>query len=178
LPEAKRARFVEAYGLSIYDAEVLVAERASADFFEQAAQGRDAKLVANWVITELFGALNRSGQSIESSPVGAAALGQLVDLIAAGTISGRIAKDVFAEMLASGADPAAIVEQKGLSQISDAAAIERLVFEIIDANPGQVESYKKNPKALGWFVGQVMKATQGQANPQIVNEVLRRKLDG
>jgi aspartyl-tRNA(Asn)/glutamyl-tRNA(Gln) amidotransferase subunit B len=177
LPEAKRARFVEAYGLSIYDAEVLVAERASADFFEQAAQGRDAKLVANWVITELFGALNRSGQSIESSPVGAAALGQLVDLIAAGTISGRIAKDVFAEMLASGADPAAIVEQKGLSQISDAAAIERLVFEIIDANPGQVESYRKNPKALGWFVGQVMKATQGQANPQVVNEVLRRKLN-
>jgi aspartyl-tRNA(Asn)/glutamyl-tRNA(Gln) amidotransferase subunit B len=177
LPEAKRARFVEAYGLSVYDAEVLVAERASADFFEQAAQGRDAKLVANWVITELFGALNRSGQSIESSPVGAAALGQLVDLIAAGTISGRIAKDVFAEMLASGADPAAIVEQKGLSQISDAAAIERLVFEIIDANPGQVESYRKNPKALGWFVGQVMKATQGQANPQVVNEVLRRKLN-
>jgi aspartyl-tRNA(Asn)/glutamyl-tRNA(Gln) amidotransferase subunit B len=177
LPDAKKARFVEAYGLSAYDAEVLVAERASADFFEAAAAGRDAKLVANWVITELFGALNRSGRSIEASPVGAAELGKLVDLIAAGTISGRIAKDVFAEMLASGADPAAIVESQGLVQISDAAAIERIAFEIIDANPGQVESYKKNPKALGWFVGQVMKATKGQANPQMVNEVLRRRLE-
>jgi aspartyl-tRNA(Asn)/glutamyl-tRNA(Gln) amidotransferase subunit B len=177
LPDAKKARFVEAYGLSAYDAEVLVAERASADYFEAAAAGRDAKRVANWVITELFGALNRGGQSIEDSPVGAASLGKLVDLIAAGTISGRIAKDVFAEMLASGADPAAIVESQGLVQISDAAAIERIAFEIIDANPGQVESYRKNPKALGWFVGQVMKATQGQANPQVVNEVLRRKLN-
>jgi len=129
------------------------------------------------VITELFGALNRMGRSIETSPVAAASLGRLVELIAAGTISGRIAKDVFGEMLASGADPAAIVEQKGLVQISDAAAIERIAFEIIAANPGQVESYKRNPKALGWFVGQVMKATKGQANPQMVNEVLRRKLE-
>jgi aspartyl-tRNA(Asn)/glutamyl-tRNA(Gln) amidotransferase subunit B len=177
LPDAKKARFVEVYGLSAYDAEVLVAERASADFFEAAAHGRDAKLVANWVITELFGALNRMGRSIETSPVAAASLGRLVELIAAGTISGRIAKDVFGEMLASGADPAAIVEQKGLVQISDAAAIERIAFEIIAANPGQVESYKRNPKALGWFVGQVMKATKGQANPQMVNEVLRRKLE-
>ena len=155
---------------------MLVAERASADYFEAAAAGRDAKLVANWVITELFGALNRQGRSIEASPVAPASLGRLVDLIAAGTISGRIAKDVFAEMLATGAEPAAIVEQKGLAQLSDAAAIERIAFEIIAANPGQVESYRKNPKALGWFVGQVMKATQGQANPQMVNEVLRRKL--
>ena len=177
LPDAKKARFVEAYGLSAYDAEVLVAERASADYFEAAARGRDAKLVANWIITELFGALNRAGQIIEASPVAAPSLGKLVDLVAAGTISGRSAKDVFAEMLATGADPAAIVEQKGLVQISDAAAIERIAFEIIAANPGQVESYKKNPKALGWFVGQVMKATKGQANPQMVNEVLRRKLE-
>jgi aspartyl-tRNA(Asn)/glutamyl-tRNA(Gln) amidotransferase subunit B len=176
LPDAKKARFIEAYGLSAYDADVLVAERASAEYFETAAAGRDAKLVANWVITELFGALNRKGQSIEASPVAAASLGRLVDLIAAGTISGRIAKEVFAEMLATGAEPAAIVEQKGLAQLSDAAAIERIAFEIIAANPGQVESYRKNPKALGWFVGQVMKATQGQANPQMVNEVLRRKL--
>jgi aspartyl-tRNA(Asn)/glutamyl-tRNA(Gln) amidotransferase subunit B len=182
LPDAKKARFVEAYGLSAYDAEVLVAERASADFFEAAVHdgregGRDAKLVANWVITELFGALNRMGRSIETSPVAAASLGRLIDLIAAGTISGRIAKDVFAEMLATGADPAAIVGNKGLVQISDAAAIERIAFEIIAANPGQIESYKRNPKALGWFVGQVMKATKGQANPQMVNEVLRRKLE-
>jgi aspartyl-tRNA(Asn)/glutamyl-tRNA(Gln) amidotransferase subunit B len=176
LPDAKKARFIEAYGLSAYDADVLVAERASAEYFETAAAGRDAKLVANWVITELFGALNRQGRSIEASPVAAASLGRLVDLIAAGTISGRIAKEVFAEMLATGAEPAAIVEQKGLAQLSDAAAIERIAFEIIAANPGQVESYRKNPKALGWFVGQVMKATQGQANPQMVNEVLRRKL--
>ena len=129
------------------------------------------------MITELFGALNRTGRSIEASPVAAASLGRLVDLIADGTISGRIAKDVFAEMLATGAEPAEIVEQKGLAQISDAAAIERIAFEIIAANPGQVESYRKNPKALGWFVGQVMKATKGQANPQMVNEVLRRKLE-
>jgi aspartyl-tRNA(Asn)/glutamyl-tRNA(Gln) amidotransferase subunit B len=181
LPDAKKARFVGAYGLSAYDAEVLVAERASADYFEAAVDheregGRDAKLVANWVVTELFGALNRMGRAIETSPVAAASLGRLVDLIAAGTISGRIAKDVFAEMLSTGADPAAIVEQKGLVQISDAAALERIAFEIIAANPGQVESYRKNPKALGWFVGQVMKATKGQANPQMVNEVLRRKL--
>jgi len=176
LPDAKKARFIEAYGLSAYDADVLVAERANAEYFEAAAAKRDAKLVANWVITELFGALNRQGRSIEASPVAAASLGRLVDLIADGTISGRIAKDVFAEMLASGADPAAIVEQKGLAQLSDAAAIERIAFEIITANPGQVESYRKNPKALGWFVGQVMQATKGQANPQMVNEVLRRKL--
>jgi aspartyl-tRNA(Asn)/glutamyl-tRNA(Gln) amidotransferase subunit B len=178
LPDAKKARFIEAYGLSAYDADVLVAERANAEYFETAAAKRDAKLVANWVITELFGALNRQGRSIEASPVAAASLGRLVDLIADGTISGRIAKEVFAEMLATGADPAAIVEQKGLAQLSDAAAIERIAFEIIAANPGQVESYRKNPKALGWFVGQVMKATQGQANPQMVNEVLRRKLAG
>jgi aspartyl-tRNA(Asn)/glutamyl-tRNA(Gln) amidotransferase subunit B len=182
LPDAKQARFVEVYGLSAYDAEVLVAERASADFFETAVHdgregGRDPKLVANWVITELFGALNRTGQSIESSPIGAASLGRLVDLIADGTISGRIAKDVFAEMLATGGDPARIVEQQGLAQLSDAAAIERVAFEIIAANPDQVESYKRNAKALGWFVGQVMKATKGQANPQMVNEVLRRKLE-
>jgi aspartyl-tRNA(Asn)/glutamyl-tRNA(Gln) amidotransferase subunit B len=177
LPDAKQRRFVEAYGLSAYDAGVLVAERASADFFEAATEGRDPKLVANWVITELFGALNRMGQSIEASPVAAASLGRLVDLVADGTISGRIAKDVFAEMLASGADPAAIVARQGLAQISDAAAIERIAFEIIAANPGQVASYKKNPKALGWFVGQVMKATRGQANPQMVNEVLRRRLE-
>ena len=177
LPDAKKTRFVEAYGLSAYDAEVLVAERASADYFEAVAQGRDAKLVANWVITELFGALNRMGRSIDTSPVAAASLGRLLDLIEDGRISGRIAKDVFAEMLSTGADPAAIVEQKGLAQISDAAAIERIAFEIIAANPDQVESYKRNPKALGWFVGQVMKATKGQANPQMVNEVLRRKLE-
>ena len=178
LPDAKQARFVEQYGLSAYDAEVLVAERASADYFETAAKGRDPKLVANWIITELFGALNRAGRDIALSPVTPERLGKLVDLIQAGTISGRIAKDVFSDMLESGDDPAAIVEKKGLKQISDTGALEKIADELIAANPGQVESYKNNPKALGWFVGQVMKATKGQANPQLVNQVLRRKLEG
>jgi aspartyl-tRNA(Asn)/glutamyl-tRNA(Gln) amidotransferase subunit B len=178
LPDAKRARFVAQYGLSAYDAEVLVAERASADYFEAAAHGREPKLVANWVITELFGALNRTGREIVMAPVTPERLGRLVDLIADGTISGRIAKDVFALMFETGDEPAAIVERQGLRQISDTGALERLVFEIIDANPDQVESYRRNPKALGWFVGQVMRATKGQANPQLVNEVLKRKLEG
>jgi aspartyl-tRNA(Asn)/glutamyl-tRNA(Gln) amidotransferase subunit B len=177
LPDAKQARFVEQYGLSGYDAEVLVAEKASADYFETAARGRDPKLVANWIITELFGALNRAGRDIALSPITPERLGKLVDLIQDGTISGRIAKDVFSEMLDSGDDPADIVEQKGLKQISDTGELEKIVDELIAANPGQVESYRKNPKALGWFVGQVMKATRGQANPQLVNEVLKSKLE-
>jgi aspartyl-tRNA(Asn)/glutamyl-tRNA(Gln) amidotransferase subunit B len=178
LPDAKKARFIGEYGLSAYDAEVLVAERASADYFEAAARGRDAKLVANWVITELFGALNRAGRDIALSPITPERLGELVDLIQAGTISGRIAKDVFAQMLESGDAPADIVEKKGLKQISDTGALEKIIDELIAANPGQVESYKKNPKALGWFVGQVMRATRGQANPQLVNQVLKQKLGG
>ncbi len=176
LPDAKKARFVVEYRLSAYDAEVLVAERASADYFETAARGRSPKLVANWVITELFGALNRAGRDIALSPVTPERLGELVDLIQAGTISGRIAKDVFSEMLESGDAPAAIVEQKGLKQISDSGALEKIIDQLVAANPGQVESYRKNPKALGWFVGQVMRQTQGQANPQLVNQVLKRKL--
>ena len=176
LPDAKKARFIADYGLSGYDAEVLVAEKACADYFETAAQGRDAKVVANWIITELFGALNRAGRDIERSPITPERLGRLVDLIQAGTISGRIAKDVFADMLESGQDPASIVEKKGLRQISDTGALEKIIDELIAANPGQVESYRKNPKALGWFVGQVMRQTQGQANPQLVNQVLKQKL--
>jgi aspartyl-tRNA(Asn)/glutamyl-tRNA(Gln) amidotransferase subunit B len=178
LPDAKRARFVGQYGLSAYDAEVLVAERAAADYFETAAAGRDPKLVANWIITELFGALNRAGRDIGLSPITPERLGKLIDLLEDGTISGRIAKEVFSEMLETGADPAAIVERRGLRQISDAAALERIAFEIIAANPDQVEGYRRNPKALGWFVGQMMKATKGQANPQLVNEVLKKKLEG
>jgi aspartyl-tRNA(Asn)/glutamyl-tRNA(Gln) amidotransferase subunit B len=178
LPDEKQARFVEQYGLSAYDAEVLVAEKASADFFEQAAKGRDTKLVANWIITDLFGALNRTGREIALSPITPERLGRLVDLIQDGTISGRIAKDVFSGMFESGDDPADIVEKKGLKQISDTGELQRIVDELIAANPGQVESYRKNPKALGWFVGQVMKATQGQANPQLVNEVMKKRLEG
>jgi aspartyl-tRNA(Asn)/glutamyl-tRNA(Gln) amidotransferase subunit B len=183
LPDAKKARFMADLGLSAYDAEVLVAEKAAADFFEAALGGgpragraRDPKLVANWLLTELFGALNRAGRDIARSPITPEKLGRLVELIEDGTISGRIAKDVFAEMFEAGADPAAIVERKGLKQISDAGAIEQIAEQIIAANPDQVEKLKTNPKVFGWFVGQVMKATEGQANPQLVNQVLKKKL--
>jgi aspartyl-tRNA(Asn)/glutamyl-tRNA(Gln) amidotransferase subunit B len=179
LPDAKKARFVEQYGLSAYDAEVLVAERATADYFETAVGdrgGRDAKLVANWVTGDLFGALNRAGRDIAQAPVTADRLGKLVGMIQAGTISGRIAKDVFQTMFETGADPEQIVAEQGLAQISDTGALEGIVDELIAANPAQVASYQKNPKALGWFVGQVMKATKGQANPQLVNDLLRQKL--
>jgi aspartyl-tRNA(Asn)/glutamyl-tRNA(Gln) amidotransferase subunit B len=180
LPDAKKQRFMDEHGLSAYDAEVLVAERASAEFFEDALKGegprRDAKLVANWILSDLFGALNRAGLEVERSPVPARHLGQLVQLIQDGTISGRIAKDVFSGMFASGRDPQAVIDEKGLRQISDSGSIERIADEIIAANPDQVGKYGANPKLMGWFVGQVMKATRGQANPQLVNEVLRRKL--
>ena len=177
LPDAKRSRFVADYGLRPEDAEVLVAERATAEYFERVADGRDPKLAASWVIGDLFGTLNRSGLGVEQSPVAAERLGALLDLIADGTISGRIAKDVFAEMVETGADPAAIVEQKGLRQVSDQGAIEAAVDAALAAYPAQVEQYKNNPKVLGFFVGQVMKATQGKANPALVNELLRKKLD-
>jgi aspartyl-tRNA(Asn)/glutamyl-tRNA(Gln) amidotransferase subunit B len=176
LPDAKKKRFVEAYGLSAYDAEVLVAERATADYFEQAAQGRDAKLVANWVSGDLFGALNRAGLDIARAPIAPDRLGRLVGMIQAGTISGRIAKDVFQKMFESGEDPEQIVAEQGLAQISDTGALEQIIDELIAANPSQVATYQKNQKALGWFVGQVMRATKGQANPQLVNELLRQKL--
>jgi aspartyl-tRNA(Asn)/glutamyl-tRNA(Gln) amidotransferase subunit B len=177
LPDVKKARFMQQYGLSAYDAEVLVSERATADYFERAAKEGDAKLVANWVTGDLFGALNRAGRDIAQAPVTADRLGRLVGMIQAGTISGRIAKDVFQTMFETAADPEQIVAEQGLAQISDTGALERLIDELIAANPAQVESYRKNPKALGWFVGQVMKATRGQANPQLVNDLLRKKLD-
>ena len=178
LPDAKKARFMADYDLSAYDAGVLVAERANADYFEAVAKGRDAKLAANWVISELFGLLNKAGKSVLDTPVSAAALGGLVDLIGDGTISGRIAKDVFAEMFESGKDAATIIAEKGLEQVSDADAIEKIADQIIAANPGQVAQYEKNPKVIGWFVGQIMKATRGQANPGVVNQVLLKKLGG
>jgi aspartyl-tRNA(Asn)/glutamyl-tRNA(Gln) amidotransferase subunit B len=178
LPDAKKARFVAQYGLSAYDAEVLAAERASADFFEMAARGRDAKAAANWIMGDLFGALNRKGIGIEQAPVTARQLGTLVDLVADGTISGRIAKEVFAEMVETGADPQAIVARKGLRQVSDAGAIEAAIDRVLAANPAQVAQYAANPKVLGFFVGQVMKATGGKANPALVNAILRRKLAG
>jgi aspartyl-tRNA(Asn)/glutamyl-tRNA(Gln) amidotransferase subunit B len=178
LPDAKKARFVAEYGLRAEDAGVLVAERATAEYFERVATGRDAKTAAYWVIGDLFGALNKKGLGIEQSPVAADQLGGLIDLIADGTISGRIAKEVFAEMIESGADAAAIVERKGLRQVTDTGAIEAAVDAALAANPAQVAQYAANPKVLGFFVGQVMKATGGKANPALVNELLRKKLAG
>ena len=178
LPDKKRARFVRDYGLGQEEADVLVAERATAEFFEGVAQGRDPKAAANWVTGDLFGALNKKGLGIEESPVATAQLGALIDLIGDGTISGRIAKDVFAEMVETGGDPAAIVEAKELRQVTDTGAIEAAVDAALAANPAQVAQYATNPKVLGFFVGQVMKATQGKANPALVNELLKQKLGG
>jgi len=176
LPDAKRARFVADYGLSAYDAGVLVAERAAADYFETVAKGRDAKLAANWVINELFGALARRGLEIEACPLPADALGEILDLLTEGTISGKIAKDVFQEAFESGARPRAIVEAKGLRQVTDAGAIEPVVAKLVADNPQQVENARKNPKVVGWFVGQVMRATGGKANPALVNELVKKAL--
>jgi aspartyl-tRNA(Asn)/glutamyl-tRNA(Gln) amidotransferase subunit B len=177
LPDAKRARFMREYGLPAYDAGVLVAEQATADFYELVAKGRDAKLAANWVIGDLFAALNRTGRSIENSPVSAAALGRLLDLMADGTINGRIAKDVFEAMVDTGEDPAAIVESRGLRQVTDTGAIDAAVAKVLAANADKVAEYKAGKEKLfGFFVGQVMKAMAGKGNPALVNEALKRAL--
>ena len=179
LPDDKKARFVADYGLSAYDATVLVAERVRADYYEQVADGRDPKMAANWVITELFGALNKAGKDIGDSPVTAAQLGGLIDLIGNNTISGRIAKDVFAEMMETGRDAAAIVEAKGLRQVTDTGAIEVAIDQVIAGNADKVAEYRDGKdKLFGWFVGQVMKATKGKANPAMVNDILKAKLAG
>jgi len=176
LPDEKKARFISDYGLTSYDAGGLVVEREIADFFEAAARGRDAKATANWVINELAGRLNKEGRDIASSPVSAAQLGSILDLIGEGTISGRIAKDLFEIVWAEGGDPRAIVEQRGMKQVTDLGAIEKAVDKIVAKNPDKVADARTNPKAIGWFVGQVMKATGGKANPQAVNEILKKKL--
>jgi aspartyl-tRNA(Asn)/glutamyl-tRNA(Gln) amidotransferase subunit B len=176
LPDEKKARFIRDYGLSAYDANVLVAEREAAVFFEDVAKGRDAKAAANWVINELAGRLNKEGKDISASPMTARQLGTILDLIAAGTISGKIAKDLFEVVWSEGADPRAIVEARGMTQVTDRSAIEKVVDEIVAQNPDKVADAKSNPKAIGWFVGQVMKASGGKANPQAVNELLRHKL--
>jgi aspartyl-tRNA(Asn)/glutamyl-tRNA(Gln) amidotransferase subunit B len=176
LPDQKKSRFMREHGLSVYDADVLVAEKALAEFFERAASGRDAKSAANWVINELTGRLNKEGRDIAASPVSAAQLGAVLDLIAEGTISGKIAKDLFEILWTEGGDPRAIVEQRGMKQVSDTGALERLVDEIAAANPDKVAQARANEKLLGWFVGQVMKASGGKANPQTVNALLRQKL--
>jgi aspartyl-tRNA(Asn)/glutamyl-tRNA(Gln) amidotransferase subunit B len=176
LPDAKKSRFMQEYGLSAYDADVLVAERASADFFEEVAQGRDGKAAANWVINELFGRLNREGHDIGDSPVSARQLGAIVDLIGESVISGKIAKDLFEIVWTEGGDPRQIVESRGMKQVTDSGAIERAVDEIVAANPEKVQQAKAKPTLLGWFVGQVMKATGGKANPGAVNAILKAKL--
>jgi len=179
LPDEKKDRFINELGLSPYDASVLVAEKEKADYFEEVAKGRDTKLAANWVITNLFAVLNKQGVSIQNSPVSAANLGKLVELISNDTISGRIAKDVFEIMVETGGDPEKIVEEKGLKQITDTGAIEAAIDEIMAANQDKVEEIRGGKdKMLGWFVGQVMKATQGKANPGVVNKLLRDKIMG
>ncbi len=164
------------YGLSAYAAGVLVGERETADYFEQAAKGRDAKAAANFVINELAGRLNKEGKTIEQSPVAAKQVGAILDLISEGTISGKIAKDLFEIVWNEGGDPRVIVQRRGMKQVTDTAAIEKAIDQIIKSNPGKAAEVRAKPKALGWFVGEVMKATGGKANPQVVNELLKKKL--
>ncbi|MBR9826259.1 MAG: Asp-tRNA(Asn)/Glu-tRNA(Gln) amidotransferase subunit GatB [Alphaproteobacteria bacterium] len=176
LPDQKRERFMSDMGLSEYDAGVLAADKDRADYFETVAEGRDPKLASNWVNNELFGRLNKEGLGITDSPVSADQLGKLVALIKDGTISGKIAKDVFEILWSEGGDPAQIVEDRGLKQVTDTGAIEAVIDELIANNPDQAAQVKDKPKTMGWFVGQVMKAMQGKANPQAVNEILKKKL--
>jgi aspartyl-tRNA(Asn)/glutamyl-tRNA(Gln) amidotransferase subunit B len=181
LPDQKKARFIADFGLSPYDAGVLVGERVSADFYEAvlaklAEPARDGKLAANWVINELFGRLNKEGRDIQTSPVSAAQLGSIVDLIGEGTISGKIAKDLFEIVWQEGGDPRALVEARGMKQVTDLGAIEKVVDDIMSANPDKVAQARAKPQLIGWFVGQVMKSSGGKANPQAVNDLLKSKL--
>jgi len=176
LPDDKKARFMSEYGLTPYDSGVLAAERETAEFFEAVARGRDPKIAANWVINELAGRLNKEGRDVASSPVSAGQLGAILDLIGDGTISGKIAKELFEIVWVEGGDPRAIVESRGMKQVTDLGAIEKAVDEIVASNPDKVADAMSNPKAIGWFVGQVMKATGGKANPQAVNNILKTKL--
>lgn len=176
LPDAKKKRFMADYGLSAYDARVLSGDSEAAAFFETVAKGRDAKLAANWVTQELFGALNKAGLDLAASPVSADKLGGLLDLMADGTINGKIAKDVFSKMMETGDPAAAIVEREGLRQVTDTGAIEAAIDALMAANPDKVAEVKDKPKAFGWWVGQVMKAMGGKANPAAVNDLLKAKL--
>jgi len=183
LPDEKRARFMESYGLNAYDAGVLASDADKAAYFETVAKDRDPKLAANWVTHELLGYLNKENLELADSPVSADQLGGLIDLISDDTISGKIAKQVFAKMVEDGGTAADIVEREGLKQVTDTGAIAEIVDKIIAENPQQVEQVQAQkaqghakPKALGWFVGQIMKASGGKANPQAVNEILVQKL--
>jgi len=176
LPDTKKARFQSQYGLSAYDAGVLISEQARADYYEAAAKGRDAKLVANWVTNDLAAKLTAGGLEIGESPIAPAALAELVQLIEEGVISSKIAKDVFERMWNGEGSASEIVEKQGLKQVSDTGALEKIIDDLIAANPGQAAAVKDKPQAIGWFVGQVMKATQGKANPGTVNQLLKAKL--
>jgi aspartyl-tRNA(Asn)/glutamyl-tRNA(Gln) amidotransferase subunit B len=176
LPDEKKARFIAQYAVSPYDAYVLALERESADFFEAVAKGRDGKTAANWVINELFGRLNKEGMDVTASPVSADQLGGIIDLITSGTISGKIAKDLFEIVWNEGGDPAEVVEKRGLKQVTDTGAIEKVIDEVMAANPDKVEQAKAKPTLIGWFVGQVMKSSGGKANPEAVNALLKKKL--
>ena len=176
LPDAKKSRFVAEYGMTEYDAGVLTADVADATYFEAVAQGRDGKVAANWVINELFGRLNKQDLSVATSPISAHQLGGIIDLIGSGDISGKIAKDLFEIVWTEGGDPADIVAARGMKQVTDTGAIEAAVDAVIAGNPAQVDKARQNPKLAGWFVGQVMKATGGKANPKAVNEIVSAKL--
>jgi aspartyl-tRNA(Asn)/glutamyl-tRNA(Gln) amidotransferase subunit B len=176
LPDEKKARFMRDFALSTYDAGVLVAERATAEFFETVARGRDPKAAANWVINEMTGRLNKEGKDIATSPVSANQLGAILDLVAQGTISGKIAKDLFEIVWNEGGDPRALVEARGLQQVTDTGAIEKMVDDLLASNPDKAAQAKERPAVVGWFVGQVMKSSGGKASPQVVNELLKRKL--
>ena len=179
LPDQKKHRFKDDFGLSTYDASVLISERIRADYFEEVANGRDAKLAANWVINELLGILNKNDKTLYESPISAEQLGGLIALISDNTISGKIAKEVFSDMFTSGKDADTIVEEKGLKQVTDTGAIEAMINEVITANPDNVAKYKGGKdKLFGFFVGQVMKKSQGKANPAVVNQILKEKLGG
>jgi aspartyl-tRNA(Asn)/glutamyl-tRNA(Gln) amidotransferase subunit B len=179
LPDARKARFVRDYKLSPYDGGVLVAEQSDAEYFETVAKGRDAKLASNWVTVELFGVLNKAGKGISDSPVSAQHLGELIDLISDGTLSGRLAKDVFAAMIETGKGAKAIVAEQGLKQVTDTGEIERAIDAVLAKEAANIAKYRAgNEKLLGYFVGAVMKATQGKANPALLNELLKKKLAG
>ena len=178
LPAKMRARFIESYGLREYDAQALTQTRAISEYYETAAKvSGDPKAAANWVMGDLSGALNAAGKDIAESPISAAHLGELVGLIGKGELSGKLAKEIFPKMFATGEAPRVIMEREGLTQISDTGALEKIIDEVIAANPKQVEQYKSGKTAvMGFLVGQIMKASRGQANPAAVNELLKKRL--
>jgi aspartyl-tRNA(Asn)/glutamyl-tRNA(Gln) amidotransferase subunit B len=176
LPDEKKIRFIKEFNVTEYDASVLTADLADAEYFEKIAKGRDGKQAANWVINELFGRLNKADLSIDNSPISTNQLGDILDLISKGDISGKIAKDLFEIVWNEGGNPSEIVNKRGMKQVTDTTQIESAVDKIMNENPNQVAKAKENPKLAGWFVGQVMKATGGKANPKAVNEIIAKKL--